>query len=121
MDILTSEHIVDYVGTEIGPYFGTCCRQLADHPVVGEVRTTGMLAAFELVRDKNSRERLAADGHAGIFCRESAIRYGLMVRAVGDSIITAPPLICTTEEVDMLIERLVKALDATATEYDITV
>ena len=120
LDILTSEHIVEYVGTEIGPYFGACCRELAEHPIVGEVRTTGMLAAFELVRDKNSRERLAPDGHAGVFCREAAIRNGLIVRAVGDSVIAAPPLICTREEVDMLIERLVKALDATAAEFVIT-
>jgi putrescine aminotransferase len=121
LDILTGEHIVDYVETEIGPYFGARCRELADHPIVGEVRTTGMLAAFELVGDKNSRERLAPDAHGAIFCRDAAVNGGLMIRAVGDSIISAPPLICNKEEVDLLIERLVQALDATATEFGIKV
>lgn len=121
LDILKSEQVIDYVATEIGTYLGACCRELADHPIVGEVRTTGMLAAFELVKNKNSRERLAPDGHGATFCRDAAIRHGLLVRAVRDSIVTAPPLICTREEIDMLIERLMKALHATATEFDIDV
>ena len=120
LDILAGENVIDYVDTEIGPYFGARCRELSDHPIVGEVRTTGMLAAFELVRDKNSREKLAPDGQAGVFCRDAAVNIGLMIRAVGDSIISAPPLICNKEEVDMLIERLVQALDVTATEFGIT-
>jgi putrescine aminotransferase len=80
-----------------------------------------MLAAFELVGDKNSRERLAPDAHGAIFCRDAAVNGGLMIRAVGDSIISAPPLICNKEEIDILFERLVQALDATATEFGIKV
>jgi len=120
LDILTGEQVIDYVETKISPYFGARCRELADHPIVGEVRTTGMLAAFELVKDKNSRERLAPDAQAAVFCRDAAVNNGLMIRAVGDAIISAPPLICNKEEVNMLIERLVKALDATATEFGIS-
>jgi len=104
LDILTSEKIVDSV---------------ANHPIVGEVRTMGMLAAFELVGDKNSREKIAPDGNGATFCRDAAIRSGLMVRTVGDSIVTAPPLICTEEEIDTLIVRLLKAMDATAAEFGI--
>lgn len=121
LDILINEQVIDYVGADIGPYFGKCCRELAEHPIVGEVRTIGMLAAFELVRDKNARERLATDGQAGLFCREAAIGNRLMVRAVGDTVISAPPLICNRQEVDLLIERLVRALDATAIEYGVSV
>ena len=119
LDILTSEHIVDSVATAIGPYFQARCLELADHPVVGEVRTTGMLAAFELVGDKSAREALAADGQGATFCRDTAIQNGLMVRTVGDSIVTAPPLICTEEEIDILFVRLVQALDATAAKFGI--
>ena len=79
-----------------------------------------MLAAFELVKDKSSREKPAPDGQAGIFCRDAAVNNGLMIRAVGNSIISAPPLICNNEEIDMLIAKLVQALDVTATEFGVT-
>ena len=44
---------------------------------------------------------------------------GLMVRAVGDSIISAPPLICTRDDIDLLVDRLTIALDLTAKHYGI--
>ena len=40
-----------------------------------------------------------------------------MVRQVGDTIISAPPLIISREEIDELINRLTVALDATARHY----
>ena len=119
LDILTNEKVVESVATVTGPYFEASCRKLADHPVVGEVRTKGMLAGFELVKDKNSREKIAADGQGAHFCRDVAIRNGLMVRTVGDSIVSAPPLICSKEEIDTLIQRVTTALDATAAEFGI--
>lgn len=92
---------------------------LADHPVVGEVRTHGMLAAIELVADKASRRRLAPEGRGAMTCRDFAIAGGLMVRAVGDAIITAPPLIIAADEIDLLVSRLRQALDRTATAFSI--
>jgi len=117
--ILREQNIVDNVATEVGPYFRACADELAEHPIVGEVRTTGMLAAFELVRDKGSRDRLAPDNGGASCCRDAAVRNQLMVRAVGDSIIAAPPLICSREEVDLLFKRLSQALDYTAAEFGI--
>ena len=119
LEIMADQHICENVATEIGPYLGERARELAEHPIVGEVRTTGMLAAFELVKDKNSREKLAPDGGGGAHCRDAAIHNNLMVRAVGDSIITAPPLICSRDEIDMLIDRLTRALDHTAAEFGV--
>jgi putrescine aminotransferase len=52
-------------------------------------------------------------------CRDLAIAGGLMVRAVGDAIITAPPLIISAEEIDLLINRLRRALDQTASAFSI--
>ena len=119
LEILRNQNMIEYVASEIGPYFGDRVQALASHPVVGEVRTTGMLAAFELVMNKLSREELAPDGGGAIYCRDAAIRNKLMVRAVGDSIITAPPIVCSREEIDSLVDRLERALDATAAEFNI--
>ncbi|MGI9288457.1 MAG: aminotransferase, partial [Pseudomonadales bacterium] len=103
LDILHSENIIDRVATQIGPYFARRFDSLADHPIVGEVRTKGMLAAIELVKDKSSHERLAPDSEGAGVCRDAAVRNGLMVRAVGDAMISAPPLICNEEEVDLIV------------------
>jgi putrescine---pyruvate transaminase len=109
----------DYVSSDIAPYWASCWAELNDHPVVGETRTTGMLGALELVRDTASRTRLAPDAAAAAICRDAAIGNGLMVRAVGDSIISAPPLVCTREDIDLLVGRLRQALDETARHYGI--
>lgn len=117
IEILKSEKIVDRVAKETGRYLEARANELAEHPIVGEVRTKGMLAAFELVKDKNSRETLAPENAGTIFCRDAAIRNGLMVRGLANSIITAPPLICSKAEIDELFARLVKALDETASKF----
>jgi len=119
LQILREEKTIENVATDIGPYMEQQWQSLADHPVVGQARVKGMVAALELVKDKNSRERLAPQSQGATFCRDAAIRSGLMVRAVGDSIVSAPPIICNKEEIDTLIARLTKALDETAAEYGI--
>jgi putrescine---pyruvate transaminase len=92
---------------------------LADHPIVGEARSQGLLGALELVRDKNSPARLAPDGEAAVYCRNTAIENNLMIRQVGDSIISAPPVIISRTEIDLLIARLRSALDMTARQFGI--
>jgi putrescine aminotransferase len=119
LEIFHEQKMIDRVANDIGPYLARRWATLADHPVVGEARTLGMLAALELVRDKPSRERLEPGAKAAMICRDSAISNGLMVRAVGDTIISAPPLICSHEEVDLIIDRLSHALDATAAHYEV--
>ena len=54
--ILREEKIVERVKAETAPYLQKRLRELADHPLVGEVRGVGMLGAIELVQDKASRQ-----------------------------------------------------------------
>ena len=78
-----------------------------------------MFGSLELVRNKQTGERLAADQVSGGICRDIALENGLVMRAVGDSMIISPPLICTNGEIDMLIERATKALDLTAEYFSV--
>jgi putrescine aminotransferase len=91
-----------------------------DHPIVGQVRGRGCFAALELVRDKDTRERLAPESAGAVFCRDTANDHGLMVRQTGDAMIMAPPLISRHEHIDYLIEKLGMALDATAEHYGVS-
>ena len=117
LEIIEREGVIDHVADDIGPYLQRRWQELSDHPIVGETRGKGMVAALELVRNKHTRERLEDGGKAGAVCRQFCIESGLVMRAVGDAMIIAPPLVCSHEEIDLLIERATRALDLTAHHY----
>ncbi|WP_417432670.1 aspartate aminotransferase family protein [Kiloniella sp.] len=87
--------------------------QFKDHPLVGEVRGVGLIAAVELVRDKVTKESFDPIGKVGTYLNERAIDEGLILRNMGDSIAFCPPLIITEDEIDQIIERFSVALDKT--------
>ena len=111
--ILKEEGIVERVKAETAPYLQRRLRELADHPLVGEVRGLGMLGAIELVQDKATRKRFPGDVGVGMVCRGHCFNNGLIMRAVGDTMIIAPPLVITQAEVDELVEKARKCLDLT--------
>jgi adenosylmethionine-8-amino-7-oxononanoate aminotransferase len=93
---------------------------LSSHPLVGDVRGRGMLAAIELVVDKERKTPLpaAADPARRIFDR--AWNNGLVIRAFGNGVLGyAPPLCCTDAEIDAIIERTRKTLDQTLEDPDV--
>jgi putrescine aminotransferase len=110
--ILSEEKIVDRVKSETAPYLQKRLRELSDHPLVGEVRGVGMLGAIELVKNKTTRERYTGKG-AGMICRTFCFNNGLIMRAVGDTMIISPPLVITFAEIDELVEKARKCLDLT--------
>ena len=81
------------VKNEIGPYLQRRLREtFADHPIVGEVRGIGLLAAIELVRDKKERRFFPDPGNIGTLCRNYCFNDGLICRAIRDTMVLAPPL-----------------------------
>ncbi|MCF5806027.1 MULTISPECIES: aspartate aminotransferase family protein [Pseudomonas syringae group] len=110
--ILRQERIVERVRSETAPYLQKCLRELSDHPLVGEVRGVGLLGAIELVKDKTTRERYTDKG-AGMICRTFCFENGLIMRAVGDTMIIAPPLVISFAEIDELVSKARKCLDLT--------
>ncbi len=112
INILQREGIVENVGAETGPYFQKRLRELVDHPLVGEVRGHGMMAAVEIVEDKTRRKSFDSEKNAGKVVRDLAWDRGLLVRATGDSMIMSPPLVVTKADIDGLMTALSGALDA---------
>ena len=99
--------------TVTGPYLQKKWKTLADHPLVGESRGLGFLGALELVQDKTTRARYDPVGETGTHCREACLRLGLVLRAVGDTMIISPPLIMSEAEIDEMIAKIVQGLDET--------
>jgi putrescine---pyruvate transaminase len=110
LEIIEKERMIENVRDETGPYLAASLKSaLEDHPMVGEVRSFGFLAAIELVKDKKTRERF--QGEAGTAVRDHAISNGLMMRAVGSTMIMSPPLIWNHDMIDLAMRRARKALD----------
>ena len=114
--ILREEKIVERVKAQTAPYLQRRLRELADHPLVGEVRGVGMLGAIELVKDKATRERYPSERAVGMICRGHCFNNGLIMRAVGDTMIIAPPLVISKAEIDELLAKARQCLDLTAAE-----
>jgi putrescine aminotransferase len=113
IEILEREGLVERTRSVTGPYLAKALAALSDHPLVGEVRSVGLLGAIEIVADKATGARFGgAEGTAGPIVRDLCIANGLMVRGIRDSIVMCPPLIITTEQIDELIGKVRLALDA---------
>lgn len=95
---------------------------LADHPLVGEVRGRGMLAAIELVTDKARKTPLPAAAEPARRIFDRAWKRGLVIRAFADGMMGyAPPLCCTPQEIDQIVERTRQLLDDTLEDADVRV
>jgi putrescine aminotransferase len=116
INILRDERIVERVRDDLGPYLQQAWHRLADHPLVGEARMVGLIGALELVRDKSKRLFFADPGEVGTLCRDMCIANGLVMRAVRDTMIVAPPLVITHAQIDELLEKARRSLDMTLEE-----
>ncbi|MDX1430822.1 MAG: aspartate aminotransferase family protein [Gammaproteobacteria bacterium] len=112
--ILRDESIIERVEKETAPYFQSRLGELADHPLVGEVRGVGLLGGIQLVKDKKTRELFARQGDVGTRCRDHCFDNDLIMRAVLDSMIVSPPLVISHAEIDELVDKARLCLDLTA-------
>ncbi len=111
LELMKSLNIVARVRDEIAPYWQRQFMALADHPLVGEARTLGLFGALELVPHKPSREFFPQRGTVGTRARDLCVQNGLVMRAVWDTLITAPPLVISRSEIDELVLKARQTLD----------
>jgi putrescine---pyruvate transaminase len=107
--------LVPRVRDSIGPYFARRLHEaFEDHPLVGEVRTLGLLGAVELVADRKNRAFFPDSGTVGAQCRNYCFNSGLVSRAIRDTMVLSPPLVVSEAEIDEIVARLKHAVDRTA-------
>lgn len=95
-------------------------RGLTDHPLVGDVRGRGMLAAVELVTDKAAKTPLPAALQPATRLFDRAWEQGLVLRSFAQGVFGyAPPLCCTEGEIDAIVDRTRKVLDLTLQDPEI--
>ncbi len=107
-------------GEKMGARLMAGLNGLMDHPLVGDVRGRGMLAAVELVTDKEAKTPLPASVQPATRLFDRAWEHGLIVRSFAQGIFGyAPPLCCTEEEIDQIVERTRKVLDLTLDDPEV--
>jgi putrescine---pyruvate transaminase len=115
LEVIERQGLVPRVKQAIGPYLQRCLHEALDsHPLVGEVRGVGMLAAIELVPDKPARTFFPRDLDVGTRCRNHCLANGLMMRAIRDTMVLSPPLLASEAEIDEIVAKAKVAIDLTA-------
>src|SRR5262249_14936155 len=112
LKIYDEMNIGAHVGA-VGPYLQKeLRRRFADHPLVGEVRGTGLIAAMELVKDKPAGGNFDPRDKVGIRMMKLCEQNGVILRAVAnDALCFSPPLVISTEEIDAMLDRVSTSLD----------
>jgi putrescine aminotransferase len=115
LEVLEKQNLIPRVKTVIGPYLQRRLHEtFDDHPLVGEVRGIGLLAAIELVPEKPKRSFFPRDRDIGTHCRNYCFKSGLIMRAIRDTMVLSPPFIVTEKEVDEIVDKAKAAIDQTA-------
>jgi 4-aminobutyrate--pyruvate transaminase len=99
---------------ELGEYMQRRLHETFDgHPLVGEVRGKGLIAAVELVANKETKQAFQG-GSVGYYAMQACQNHGLITRAVaGSALALCPPLIITEAQIDQIIDIMRKAVDET--------
>lgn len=113
LDIIQREGLIERV-RKLAPYFAGALDSLTRHAIVGEVRTAGLMAGIELVRDRETKEPFAPEAAIAMRIRDAARERGLIMRASLDVVSLCPPLIIKKKEID----RIVSILDEVITHVE---
>lgn len=114
--LIQRERLVERVRDELGPALARHYEALGEHPLVGEAQTCGMMGALQLVKDKRRGTAFDPSLEVGMLCRGYCFGNGLIMRAVGDRMIVAPPLVMTPAQLDEMVALTRHCLDLTLAE-----
>jgi len=113
LELMEKTNILHQVKNNTAPYLASKWKALEDHELVGEARSLGMLAAIEIVKDKDNCRRFENSKEIVGRCRDYCYENGLVMRAIANKMVIAPPLICNNEHIDEIINKVWKCLDLT--------
>jgi putrescine---pyruvate transaminase len=118
LEVIERQGLVPRVKNSIGPYLQRRLHETFEqHPLVGEVRGHGLLAAIELVPNKPERSFFPNIGRVGTHCRNYCFEMGIVSRAIRDTMVLSPPLTVSEGEIEEIVAKLKNAIDRTAHDF----
>lgn len=118
LDIIERENLVARAG-ELGPRLIARLRaEIADHPLVGDIRGCGLMVGVELVEDKAARRNFAPERGIVGRLQRAAIEERLLIRALPSNDVAAmsPPFVIGERDIDACVTRFAGALDRVAAD-----
>lgn len=113
LEIYEKRNIVGHV-RDMAPLFKQHMDRLAEHELVGEARTAGLMGGLELSPDPSSAAMFKTPGKVAPYLSNELLKHGIILRAIGDTLAFCPPMIINEDEINALFDPIEKALDATA-------
>ena len=110
LDIFQNENVIDR-NRALSVKLAAAIAPLKDHPHVGDVRQTGMIAAIELVKNPAGREPFPWQERRGLRVYQYALTQGVLLRPLGDVIYFMPPYVITEEEIHKMVDVATKGIE----------
>lgn len=110
LDIFASDNVIEN-NKLLAKTMADALLPFNDHPHVLEVRQTGMIAAIELVQDKNSRQPFDWRERRGLKVFEEALANGVLLRPIGNVVYFLPPYVITPEQIQFMVTTATRAID----------
>ena len=113
IQLIQQLQLVQRVQGDVGPYLAAGFASLAQHPLVGDAETCGLMGAILLVKEKPGLIAFDSAVGIGMVCRNHCFANGLIMRAVGNRMIVAPPLVISRAQIDEMAALIRRCLDLT--------
>jgi L-2,4-diaminobutyrate transaminase len=111
LKLIDQEKVVTHVA-ELAPYLHSQMRAaVGDHPLVGEIRGTGFMLGIELVQDRATKKPFPKEALVGRRLLKNLFSRGLVSRALGDTLVFAPPLVIQKADIDELVSKFKAGLE----------
>jgi len=95
----------------VAPLLQSGFQKLADHPMIGNVRGVGLLAAIEVMADKKTKTPFDPALKIPTKIMDAARDRGVLLRSLGDSLVCSPPLIVKPSDIEEITGVLALAID----------
>jgi L-2,4-diaminobutyrate transaminase len=118
LDLIERDGLVAQAGAR-GAYLQQKLRAaVGDHPLVGELRGLGLMAAVEFVASKDPLRAFDPSLKVGARVTQACLERGVITRALpaADTISFAPPFVITEAEIDTVVAVAREAADVVAGE-----
>ena len=91
-------------------------QKLLEIDIVGDIRHKGMLMGIELVSDKNKKTPIHTKKSINKIFFEEGKKQGIYFRTLGNIVMLVPPLAITEKELNLLLDRTIKTIEAVKTQ-----
>jgi adenosylmethionine-8-amino-7-oxononanoate aminotransferase len=111
-----TEKNLPYSAASTIKYFSEQLLSLDSNEHVSGIRHLGFIGAFELVKDRQTKEKFPPELRVPLKLAQKALEKGLIIRPLGDTVYYMPPFNITAREIDTIMALTKESLRETLSE-----